>query len=232
MKRLISRDRSIIPACDVDFGRFQELIRTTCDIDAVGAYKIGFSLALSVGLPRVVEVARKYTNKPLIYDHQKAGTDIPETAGIFARILKEARVDAVILFPMAGPETQKAFIKSCVDLQLPVLVGAHMTHAKYLYSKGGYIADEAVEMIYDLSKQMGVTDYVVPGNKPDVIRTIRQRLEGTIQPVFYAPGFISQGGKITEAAAAAGPRWHAIVGRAIFEQPDMYQATVALTTDF
>ena len=41
-------------------------------------YKVGLSLALDCGLPKVVEIAREYTDKPIIYDHLKAGTDIPE----------------------------------------------------------------------------------------------------------------------------------------------------------
>ena len=64
MNSVISIDRSIIPACDVTRERYEEIVRSTHDIPQVGAYKIGASLAISVGLSALVEIARRYTNKP------------------------------------------------------------------------------------------------------------------------------------------------------------------------
>ena len=64
---------------------------------------------------------------------------------------------------------------------------------------------------------MKVTDFVVPGNNLEMIKKIRDGLEASgVQPVFYAPGFVEQGGSISEAARVAGDRWHAIVGRGIY----------------
>lgn len=231
MPPIIATDRSIIPACDVDVDRYEEIVRETCDIPQVGGYKIGAVLALSVGLKTVVDVARSYTDKPLIYDHQKAGTDIPETGTGFVEMLKEFGIDAMILFPLAGPHTQTAWIQSALEVGLPIIVGGHMTHESFLVSDGGYIADTAVEKIYSNSAFLRVTDYVVPGNKPDVIRQLRHVLTAAgIDPVLYAPGFISQGGTISEAASAAGPRWHAIVGRALYEARDIRAAAQSLIT--
>ena len=112
---------------------------------------------------------------------------------------------------------------------LNVIVGGLMTHERYVVSEGGYLADDAVERIYIDAAKLGVSDFVVPGNKPAFIAHIRSRLlaDGN-QPAFYAPGFIAQGGKISEAAKVAGPRWHAIVGRAIYEAPDMHEAAATL----
>ena len=100
MPRIIQRDRSIIPACDFDILKFGEVVKATGDIEGVGGYKIGFVLGLTHGLQYVVEVARKHTDKPLIYDHQKAGTDIPEMGKEYAKLCKEAGIDAVIFFPV------------------------------------------------------------------------------------------------------------------------------------
>ena len=228
--RIIGVDRSIIAACDFEKDKFEEVVRETCDIPEIGGYKIGATLGLSVGLPSIVRIARDYTSKPLIYDHQKAGTDIPDTGKAFMTMLKECGIDAVILFPLSGPATQTAWIKSAQEVRLPVIVGGHMTHERFTVSEGGYVADEAVEKMYSNAASHGVTDYVVPGNRPDVIRRVRELLSANkIDPVFYAPGFISQGGSISEAAHAAGPRWHAIVGRAIYEAADIRKAALSLT---
>jgi orotidine-5'-phosphate decarboxylase len=229
MAGVIKVDRSIIPACDVDVQRFEEILKETDPISKIGAYKIGASLALSVGLPRLVDIARRYTQKPLIYDHQKAGTDIPDTGQAFASMAKAAGVDAVIFFPLSGPATQVAWVRAAQDVGLAVITGGHMTHSAYVFSDGGYISDEAVDKMFENSAKEGVTNYVVPGNKPEVIRHIRELLcSHQIEPVFYAPGFITQGGTISEAASVAGSRWHAIVGRAIYEAQDIQKAAESL----
>lgn len=226
---LISTDRSIIPACDVDVGRFEEIVRATADIPQVGAYKIGAALGLSVGLRPLVDIARRYTQKPLIYDHQKAGTDIPETGRLFTQTVKDCGIDALIIFPLTGPASQTAWIQSAQDAKLPVIVGGHMTHERFLVSDGGYIDDAAVDRIYNTSAVHGVSDYVVPGNKPEVIKHLRALLLSRgVDPVFYAPGFIAQGGTISDAARVAGTRWHAIVGRALYEAQDIRRTALAL----
>ena len=148
MKKIIKKDRSIIPACDVTLDIYEEIIKETADVDGIGGYKIGFALGLSHGLPRVIEVARKYTDKPIIYDHQKAATDIPDTGKQFAWTCKNAGVDAVIFFPQAGPKTEEAWIECALQEGLGVIVGGLMTHPKYLFSEDGYI-DQTDLMGYD-----------------------------------------------------------------------------------
>lgn len=232
VRRIIAKDRSIIPACDTGLDLFDRIVRETHSLDAIGAYKIGAALAVQYGLERVVNQARKYTNKPLIYDHQKAGTDIPETGKAFAQTVKNAGIDALILMPLAGPATEIAWINAALACDLPVIVGGHMTHASFLTSEGGYIADEAVGTMFRLAAQQGVTDFVVPGNKPDSIRELRAMLESQgVQPTFYSPGFVAQAGKISAAAKVAGARWHAIVGRALYNAEDIAAAAIALAAD-
>jgi len=229
--KIIKRQRSIIPACDVPLEVYEEIVKGTADVDGIGAYKVGFFLGLNYGLPKVVEVTRKYTDKPIIYDHQKAGTDIPDMGKKFMDVCKKAGVDAVILFPQSGPETEKAWIESALEKGLGVIVGGLMTHPKYVRSEGGYLADEAVIEMYLNAAELGVTDFVVPGNRPDDIRRIRETLEERgISPTFYAPGFVAQGGEISDAARVAGNSWHAIVGRGIYKAKDKKQAALELTS--
>ena len=231
MTRIIQRNRSLIPACDVDLRRFLSILEGTKDIDEVGGYKIGFRLALSKGLPEIVKWARDHTDKPLIYDHQKAATDIPDTGKSFAEVVKNAGIDAVILFPQAGPATEEAWIKAAQDLELGVIVGGKMTHSEFLESEGGYIADNQVKIMYQVAADLGVSDFVVPGNDSGFIGEVRIMLERmNVDPTFYAPGFVTQGGVISEGAEVAGKRFHAIVGRGIYNAEDMRQATLDLAS--
>lgn len=231
MKKIIKRQRSIIPACDVSLEVYEEIVRETSDIEGIGGYKVGFFLGLKHGLQKIVEVTRKYTDKPIIYDHQKAGTDIPDTGKKFMDVCKRAGIDAVILFPQSGPETERAWIESALEKDLGVIVGGLMTHPKYVRSEGGYLTDEAVIEMYLNAAELGVIDFVVPGNRPDDIRRIRETLEQEgVSPIFYVPGFVAQGGVITDAARVAGNSWHAIVGRGIYKAEDKKQAALELTS--
>lgn len=230
MDKIIKIDRSIIPACDVPLGLYERIVKETADIEGIGGYKVGFFLGLGHGLPKIVEITRRYTDKSIIYDHQKAGTDIPDTGGSFARVCKKAGINAIILFPQAGPETERAWIKASREEGLGVIVGGLMTHRGYRRSEGGFLADEAIMEIYLNAADLGVQDFVVPGNRPDEIRCIKEVLERRVAAsVFYAPGFTAQGGEINEAVKIFGGRWHAIVGRAIYEADDIKKAALYYT---
>ena len=231
-QKIIGRDKSVIPACDVStLEDFESIIIDTADVDGIGGYKVGFELGLSYGLEKVVGVVRKHTNKPVIYDHQKAGTDIPDTGKNFAEVCKRAGVNAVILFPQSGPETERAWIYHALDRGLDVIVGGRMTHPTYAVSEGGFITDEGALDMYRIAARAGINNFVVPGNKPDVIKQVREVVETEgIDPVFYAPGFIAQGGSISDAAKIAGDRFHGIVGRGIYQAGDKRAAAIEHTS--
>ena len=249
---IIERDRSIIPACDVSLNRFGEIVEATIDIGEVGGYKLP-ATAGRKGWESWVNVARRYTDKPLIYDHQKAGTDIPDTGADFMKELKESGVNAVILFPQAGPATEYEWIKAAQEVGLGVIVGGEMTHPRYLDKdfgdgKGdytqifkeigiertipGFIRQFASDDIYEIAARMGVEDFVMPGNKPDRIKYYKQLVEscGISEPVIYSPGLIAQGGDLSEGAKAAGKRFHGIVGRGIYKAEDIRKAALDLTS--
>lgn len=231
--RLIERNNGVIPACDVPLDKFERLVDATHDIEEIVAYKVGFE-ALLGGLDEWVKVARKYTNKPIIYDHQKAGTDIPDTGKRFAEIMKTAGVDAAIIFPQSGPKTQWEWIHSLFEQGIEVIVGGEMTHPKYKVSEGGYINDEKIRQIYQIGAKAGVNNFVMPGNKPDLLEFYRDIVIGALpmksweefKPAIYSPGLVAQGGKISDAVKIAGERWYAIVGRGIYGEKDMRKAAL------
>ncbi len=233
-KPLIPLQRSVIPACDVgELDIFEKVVKETGDIPGIGGYKIGIELANPYGLIEVMRRGREYTDKPFIFDQQKGGNDIPELGIKFADGLKKAGVEAAILFPFSSPNTQSEWTKALQDSGITVLVGGHMTHPKFLAIEGGYIADDAPARIYTLAAEMGVRDFVVPGNKTDFVNQYRGLLEdilGEDNFTLYAPGFVAQGGTISETGKVAGNNWHAIVGSGIYRAPDMRQAAIELTS--
>lgn len=233
-RRLIE-GRAVIPACDThDLNRFAEVVIQTAENDKIGGYKIGFELGLTYGLPAVVEVARKHApEKKLIYDHQKGGTDIGdvEFGRKFARTVKNAGFDALILFPQSGPVTQTAWTGEALQAGLEIFIGGEMTHRGFLAKERGYIKDEAPEEIYRRAARHGVVNFIVPGNRPESITRYRQILhEEGVDPSFAAPGFITQRGVISDAGKAAGENFLAIVGRDIMNAENIREKAKELTS--
>jgi orotidine-5'-phosphate decarboxylase len=233
MKRIIEEDKSVIVAADISsFGELKKLAQEVRGVPGISAFKIGFRLAFK-GVATVVGIIKsEFGNNPVIYDHQKAGNDIPKMGQGFAEDLKAAGVDAVILFPFTGPKTQEMWTKACFEVGLNVMTGGIMTHEQFLVSEGGYISDNAPERIYRNACQLGVEHFIVPGNKLDWVKKIRGWLikelgEGNF--TLSAPGFITQKGIISECGLVAGPYWHAIVGSGIYGAKNIREAAIAVT---
>lgn len=231
-ERIIQRDKSLVVAADVEASKLSGLVQKTCLVEGIGGYKVGLALALEEGLPRIVGQIKDKTELPVIYDHQKAGNDIPAMGVEFAKVCRKAGVDAVILFPFGGAKTERDWIHAAYDQGLGVLVGAHMTQPEFLQSEGGYVANDAPEKIFRIAAHEGVKDFVVPGNKLEYVQKYADLFATMLGPgnfTLYSPGFLTQGGEISEFAKAAGDRWHAIVGRAIYEAVNIHDAAERLT---
>lgn len=220
---LISAQQSVIPALDVRIlGKLIEIVRGTHDVPGIGAFKIGSLPVATHGMATVVTAIRRIApDVPIIYDHQKGGTDIPGLGSGFAAMVGEGGADAAILFPFGGATTEREWIKACQDVGLTVLVGAEMTQEKFFEDEGGFIAKSAPGRIFEIAVAMGVADFVVPGNKPERVEYYHNLFEsflGAGNFTLYAPGFITQGGDISETGKVAGKNWHAIVGSAFSEK--------------
>ena len=123
------------------------------------------------GAKKVIQEIRRLSDLPIIYDHQKYGTDIPDlSGGDILESFKDAGVDGLIIFPFAGIETLKATVEGCRRANLLPIVGGEMTHPGFLVSEGGYIADNAPTNIYRDAARFGVDAFVVPGTKIDKIK--------------------------------------------------------------
>lgn len=224
LKQIIPSDRSIVVAADVQ--TMQELAilaEAMAGVPGIGGFKLGFTLGLQDLAAAIYTVKHRMGSSfPVIFDFQKAGNDIPEMGASFAKVVKNSGADAAILFPFAGPATQEAWTKACFNVGLEVITGGIMTHAQFLDSEGGYIANTAPERIYINACTWGCRHFVVPGTKiiwVNRIRTILEEELGEGNFVLYAPGFIAQGGNISECGLAAGKKWHAIVGTAVYGKP-------------
>lgn len=216
---MFHKDYGIIFACDVSsLSDAESLARISIRVEEVVAYKIGFTLGLRYGLRRVTEALKSINPLPVIYDHQKAGTDIPQMGEPFAQCCKEGEIDGVIIFSQAGPETLDGFINGIVKYEMTPIVGSVMTHKGYLVSDGGYIIDDAPKYIFQTSLNKGVKHFVLPGNKPDLIKKYAEFLAKESRASIMMPGIGSQGGDLETAFnACKGLKAQAIIGSAIYK---------------
>jgi orotidine-5'-phosphate decarboxylase len=224
---LINQETGIILAADVfTLEELRRLVEIGAVSSEVVAVKVGFTLGLKYGLPAVVEAVSKASKIPVIYDHQKAGTDIPQMGKPFAAVCRDAGVKGVIFFPQAGPRTLEGFVKAAFDSGLTPIVGLVMTHDAYLKSEGGYIVDDAPEMMARTAAELGVRDFVLPGTKPEVIaRFAAGPLAQVKGASIMMPGIGSQGGSLRNAFQAAKPhRRFAIIGSAIYGAKEPHAA--------
>src|SRR3990167_5968893 len=157
MSRIIPADRSIVPAADVlSVEYLPYLLEAINGVQGIGGIKLGFTLAFD-NLREVVQMIRAVNpGWAVIYDHQKAGCDIPRNGEKFAYKMREAGVDAAIVFPLAGIETEMAWITALQGAGVPVILGGEMTHEGFFVSEGGFIADEAPERMFRIGARLGV----------------------------------------------------------------------------
>ena len=216
---MAKKEYRIIPALDtVDLAAALRLVCKVAGRESVHGFKLGFALGLGHGLPEAVRRIRGLTDKPLIYDHQKAATDIPDTGALFGDVMKMAGIDEVILFPHTGPRTLEAWTRAMQERGLKTIVGAAMTHPAYLVSEGGYIADGAAAAICRQAAGLGVSAFVVPLTKPELVAKLAAEVPFTAAQEFYSPGFGAQGGDPAKFPALAKHRL--IMGRSLLMAED------------
>ena len=217
---MFSLPYGIIIACDVKTPKeLKFLVESTAGIEGIVGYKIGFMLGLLHSLPAAVETVKEMTDLPVVYDYQKAGSDIPQMGEEFAAVMKASNVDSAIIFPQAGPKTEEAFVMALQKEGIIPMVGGEMTHPQFLAKDGGYILDDAPERIYELAAKLGVEHFVVPGNKPDKIRKYLGMLPENSKICMRGIG--RQGGEIEAAFNACnGYNAYAIIGSAIYKSPN------------
>ena len=222
---MFEREHGIIVACDVDdMDALKKLVDATCGIEGVVGYKIGANLALQYGLKNIMEGVD--FSLPVIYDHQKAGTDIPRMGEKFARACKKVGMKGVIIFPQAGPESEKAFIDAIFANEMVPMVGGEMTHAAYLAEEGGFLMDDAPARIYEIAAKKNVEYFILPGNREEAMKKYHLMLTSMInEPKYCMPGIGTQGGSITKAfSILRGCPAYAIIGSAIYNSDDMRRA--------
>lgn len=216
--------KGVVWAADVEPDDFAPTMEAIGDAEGLVGVKIGFEVALGLGLAKATNIVRANSNAKVQYDHQKAANDIPDTHANFTRAMVRGGVDSAILFPFTGPKTQEDWTRSLDSAGITVFTGAEMTHKRFRKVEGGSIPDTSLGRIIDLALDLGVENFILPGNKVQRIQKWRRRIEAVRGAGNYAlasPGLVNQGGNVTASGQAAGEHWHPIIGRGIHDNPNL-----------
>jgi orotidine-5'-phosphate decarboxylase len=209
----------LIPALDVDsMDDMLRLVEKTTGVAGVAGYKLGLTGVLPKGLPAAISALRKVTSLPIIYDHQKAGPDMPDMAQKFAKLCKQSGADALILFPVAGPTAVRGFVGETIRQGMVPVVGGHIPVPDYCISGGGFMAEDVLDRILLVAGEAGARHFVLPANDLEAIRRhVGWMTRSVADPVTFLTGFGTLGGDITKAFRAADEcrAKFAIVGRAV-----------------
>ncbi len=221
----------IVPALDMEsLDEMRRVVEQTSRVEGIVGFKVGLTAVLQLGLGQAIRQLRGATDLPLIYDHQKAGPDVPDMAAKFCATCRAAGVDGLILFPVAGPRAVREFVGHALKNDILPVVGGDLPLPDYNVAGGGFIADDALDRIFALAIEIGATSFVVPANKPAKVKHHADALKAKLaRPSLFMPGIGALGGSIGETfSQAPGCQLYAVVGRAIYGAPDALEAAKRL----
>ena len=226
---IVEKERGVVVACDVNkVEDLEQLVQHIRNVDGIVAVNIGSQLVTRYGLPRLMELTRfktpDGTKAVVVYNHQSTGTNIPDLAEDFMKNMKEFGVDYAIVFPQAGPETERATIYRAFDSGLGVIVGGYMTHPGYSEDEGGFITQKGIIEMYRIAASAGVSNFMLPvtksnaeldvplldGTDTDNTLTVKMiseidaaiREEGIECPTYVCMGIGAQRGSLKDIIAA------------------------------
>lgn len=235
---MFEQEKGLILAADVELEDLRKLCKIIAGdyLDEFVAIKVGFKLALTHGLQVVTAIVKGACGLPVIYDHQKAGTDIPAMGQVFADVCKEAGVVGVIVFPLSGPKTLEGFVTSIQDCGMYPIVGLAMTHEQYLSSEGGYIEDNSLDRIRANAVNLGAQSFVLPSTKTVILASHCRKIgKADSSMEVLMPGIGSQGGSITQSFGIVKYnkcRPFGIIGSAIYKAEDPRKAIDGFVQEF
>lgn len=147
------------------------IITSTRDFPFIVGYKINAESIILSGLESIVKLIKEQSSLPLIYDHQKFGSDNPDISwgGIIEKI-KKVGVDALVILPYAGKEILKRIIKSCNKIGLLAIVCGDLSYKGYFNDEGGYIDSDSQQRIYLDAARLGVSHFLMSCNRLERIK--------------------------------------------------------------
>jgi len=155
-----------------------DIISATKNLPFIAGYKLNAESVILNGLEPAVKSIRKQTILPLIYDHQKMGSDNSGISGgnIIEKI-KNSGVDAIIIMPYAGKEILERIIKDCNKAGLLAIVCGDLPNKGYFSDEDGYINTDSQQRIYLDAASLGASHFLMSCNRIERIKIYCHQLD-------------------------------------------------------
>lgn len=158
-----------------------EAISSTKDLDFVVGYRVGPIPVLKNGLDKIADILRDRADKPVIYDHQKFGSDVPDIcSGKILDYIKESGFDAIVILPLSGKEVLESIITKCTKINLLPIVCGDLPYHGYFLAEGGYITTDIQQRIYLGAASLGVSHLMMSCNRMDKIKIYCHQLDAIV----------------------------------------------------
>ncbi len=154
-----------------DLSSIDAIMMSCRDIPYIAGFKINSNAALKNGLQNVLVSVKKQTGKPLIYDHQKLGSDAPDIcSGDLLEVIKSSGADGIVVFPLSGKKVLESIIEKCSKIGLLPIVSGDLSYNGYFNDEGGYIYGDTQQRIYLEAASLGVSHFMMSCNRIDRIK--------------------------------------------------------------
>jgi len=223
----------IILALDLQGSSQSQLLRTGKTLvektaPYVCAIKLGRPTVLNLGMEKTrTLIAASHANElPCIID-DKLG-DIDEVNLAISESYFGLGFDGIIVNPIAGWKGGlEPVFKLAHDAGKGVIVLVYMSNPGATEAFGQLVLRNPhgkprpqYEIFAEKADQWGADGAVVGGNRPDIVKNVREKLHNAIH--IYSPGIGTQGGKVLRASNAGSDFF--IIGRSITRSNDPERA--------
>ena len=166
---------------DPEKSTIEDIIDVTKELDYVAGYKLGARPIIKNGLRDIAGLIKKQTSKPLLYDHQKFGNEIPEICSIdILDDIKDSGIDGIVILPLAGKKVLESIVKKCNKINLLPVVCGDLSYSGYFSSEGGYVENNTQQKIYIHAANLGVSHLIMSCNRIDRIKIYCNQLNAII----------------------------------------------------
>jgi hypothetical protein len=158
-----------------------DIVYITKELNYVAGYRLGTRLLIKYGLRDISSLIKKQTSKPLLYDHQKFGNEIPEIcSGDILDDIKDSGIDGIVILPLTGKKVLESIVKKCNKINLLPVVCGDLSYWGYFSSEGGYVENDTQQKIYIDAAKLGVSHLIMSCNRIDRIKIYCNELNAII----------------------------------------------------
>ena len=191
--------------------------------DVVAGFKIGLPALLRLGVDRVRDIIKPYSDKNLLLIADLKLADIGFVMKLSAEVVSYAGFNAVIAHSFVGIEGGLEILaQRCRELGLKLITVVSMSHPA-----ASKMFDPMLELLVDIAKKVSVWGIVVPATRPNIIRKARQLIGNEVK--ILAPGIGAQGAAPGVAICSGAD--YEIVGRSITYSEDPYRAALRILNE-